>query len=907
MDKTIKVRRKGGVSKDLLAKEAKLDFGDDGKAPRQPLVNRLTGKLAGPRVAHMNLATTAIVGHLEVAGSSLWAWYELTPLQWSFRTADKRAQVWDNVRQGLAQLSGHAIKWRVSSKPFPTYEFARKLAHATPNPLPPNEAGDFDLFLERQQQRLNTAPVDENVTMIGVRVGPAPAQRTLRRLYAAETSSEPISDDVVKLLEQVKKVNELVAATDLGGRPLTPEQMAWLRHRSIAMGMPVQLPVSPVQPIWETDDLYAFSDPVDWVYKPMGSTVKIQAKIAGREVTRYVAVVSVGRMPDRMFPEDGRSPWMLATSRLAYPVEWSVTGVLLGADTLTSVADYERRRAQGIKKHYEDHDEMPPPAVDRAISQAVLSYDEITEGDNRTAVRFQGPIRAAVFADTEERCLERVRDLIAVYGRDHHIELVHGSGQAQLLREFIPGEPWSTTGFQRRMSVGYLAAAMPHVSSTLGTPTGPYTGYTVGTARRAVLFDGHFSMEVLNAPGVFPLVSDPGGGKSHAVGSMAATDVELGDYVIVLDPSGPLARLTELPRFKPHSRLLNLTESHPGTLAPWQLVPEPRRDKADNDREYDQMVRRASQERKQLAYDSFRMMMPESMLRDRAVDDVLHKAIRHLGGDVTVNASDIFDVLNGLGEDGRRVAERLHDARQFPLGELLFPEDGQLDLGIQAQDKRLVVITMPGMVVPDPDLGREQWSVEELYAQPLLHLAAFYTSRFIYSRPVNDRVDAYFDENHFMGRWGSGRALGVRLGRDSRKFNAKVVPASQNPDDILAVGPIASLIGGAFVGRIEDLQTAQNAMRLVRAPEEYAPVVQGLSPKPAPGDPVDIARTGEFLFLDPYGRIDKMRFDASWYPELEAALNTTPGHRRIRAGNEMPSPFIDEARDLFRLDEGLAA
>ncbi|HEY3014188.1 MAG TPA: ATP-binding protein [Nocardioides sp.] len=891
----------------MMRKTAANAVEDDAKPARPdraPLWSRLGSRLGGPRSAHLQLSARTIVGHLVATDRDLWAWYALGPQMWSFRTPNDRELLWEQVRNRLAGLGGHAVKLRVSSKPFPTYEFARKLAADTPDPLPPSPGGDFDQFLERQQRRLLTAPVDESVTMLGVRLTQPPKASTLRALYTADATAGEPGPELARMLEELRQINELVDGAGLDAKPLTPQQMSWLMHRSVAPGMPVAIDPAPAGAIWEHDDLYAFTDPVEWIYTPMGPTVRVEAKIRGRIVTRHVAVLSVGRMPDRQFPEDGLAPWMLATARLGYPVEWSVSGVLLGAAALTPRVDYDRQRALGIKKHYQEHEEMPPPAVDRAITQAVLTYDEVTEGEPREAVRFEGPIRAAVYADTERECLERVRNLIDVYGDHHRIELAHPAGQRDHLREFIPGEAWSKTGFQRKMSVGYLAAAMPHVSSNLGTPAGPYIGYTVGTARRAVRFDGHYGMEWLNTPGVFPLVADPGGGKSFGSGTLAAMGAERGEPTILLDPSGPLSRLCELERFKPYARALNLTESEPGTLAPWQLIPEPEPHQYDSDRKFERAVRLAKAERMQLGYDTFRMLMPEGLLRDAAIDETLHEAVRAMGGEVTVNSRQVWSVLRSMGSDpADRIAKRLEEAAGMPLGELIFPATDDMDLSGQAEDKRLVVITMPGLVVPNPDTPREHWGLEEMYTQPLLHLAAFYTSRFIYRRPMKERKNIILDENHFMGNWGSGRALMMRLSRDSRKWDTAVYPASQHPDDILNVGRVESLIGGAFVGRIEDLETAQAAMRLVRAPIDYAPVVQKLSPRPAPGEAIDVARTGEFVFLDPYGRVDKFRFDATWWPELEKVLDTTPGHRRLGTGTAGPSPFIDDARNLFRVDE----
>ena len=44
---------------------------------------------------------------------------------------------------------------------------------------------------------------------------------------------------------------------------------------------------------------------------------------------RYVAVLSLGPLPDITWPESGRDPWMLAADKLGFPVEWSMAGAML--------------------------------------------------------------------------------------------------------------------------------------------------------------------------------------------------------------------------------------------------------------------------------------------------------------------------------------------------------------------------------------------------------------------------------------------------------------------------------------------------------------------------------------------------------------------------------------------------
>ena len=301
------------------------------------------------------------------------------------------------------------------------------------------------------------------------------------------------------------------------------------------------------------------------------------------------------------------------------------------------------------------------------------------------------------------------------------------------------------------------------------------------------------------------------------------------------------------------------------------------------------------------------MTLPLGLLRNPDTDAVIREAIRQIGGGPTVNSRRVLTALEGMADDhATRVARELRDATDFPLGELLFPtvDDEEVEAG-QAGSATLVVISMPGMVIPDPDVEQEQWSTEERYAMPLLHLASFFTTRFLYLRPRNIRKNAILDENHFMGQWGSGRAMFVRLSRDSRKIDAAVYAASQHPQDHLSIGRIDALMGAAFVGRLEDPDVAQQATKLLRCPPEYASTITRLSPKPPPGHK-GAAETGEFLYRDPLGRVNKIKIDLDWYPGLREALTTTPDqHRRMPRMRPESALFADESElhDVSELED----
>jgi hypothetical protein len=288
------------------------------------------------------------------------------------------------------------------------------------------------------------------------------------------------------------------------------------------------------------------------------------------------------------------------------------------------------------------------------------------------------------------------------------------------------------------------------------------------------------------------------------------------------------------------------------------------------------------------------------MLRDalrRVADQTKERGLRDTRTNPRWIIDELKEVARAAGTDAQRelaqqLVDELQAAAEFPLGELIMPQHRNPIEDEEIEDKTLVVVTMPGLSPPPEAVEREFWGSEERYTQPLLHLAAFFASKFIYGRPRDVRKNVFLDENHLMGQWGSGRAFFVRLSRDSRKWNTAIGAASQHPADHLSIGRVDALMGSAFVGRLTKEATAIEACKLIQCPEAYAPVIQTLSPRPREGG--QTADTGEFVWLDPLGRLGKIRIDLDWHPTLRVALQTTPG--RVRPSmptTPQPTPFID--------------
>ena len=330
--------------------------------------------------------------------------------------------------------------------------------------------------------------------------------------------------------------------------------------------------------------------------------------------------------------------------------------------------------------------------------------------------------------------------------------------------------------------------------------------------------------------------------------------------------------------------MLNLTGSESGTLAPYALIPTPKREHwpagAEADREYHIAVSNARAERRMLVQDICSMLVPPQVAREASTARLLRHAARQVPAEETSTLEHIVACLREQGEEGSELAALLMDTAEMPLAMLFF---GSPPSDMLTDDAALTVITMAGLRLPDLKIEREYWSAEESLALPMLHTAHRLAVRRSYGGDINRRKLVGLDEAHFMEGWRSGRSFLVRMARDSRKWNLAALVASQNPKDILGLD-VQNLVSTVFVGRIaEDAEIAAEALRMLRVPRDvgYEQTLASLSEADAAGDSRLPYR--EFIMRDVDGRVQRVRADISYVPGLLEHLDTTPGGRDAAA------------------------
>uniref|UniRef100_A0A7L6B8K6 ATP-binding protein n=1 Tax=Micromonospora robiginosa TaxID=2749844 RepID=A0A7L6B8K6_9ACTN len=861
--------------------------------PAKPVRVRAPKIKFGDRDPSVELAITEIAGHLTFTPNTVTAWYWLPEVRWAFRPDAEREALLSAISEQYAGLAGFRLHLRRTTRPFPADEWARTIDGLTASPLPdvPGTTGWAD-HLVAAQRHLMSVNHAEGQTYLGVTfarrsLGDSLTERLLRTFGRGTADGERR-----RLGRTVEQFDEVLGAFGMRGRRVSAPELEWLLYRSVALCMAPPGVLSPItNGRWERGDLLALTEQVERYRTPYGSTVKLVNRMTGEE--RHVAVLAVGRMEPLEIPER-HEPWLHFHERLPWPMELSTRVDILGPNDSFRNLEHRLRMIRSQQLDYAEHGIDAPPELERLAKRALVIGDEMTTGLPVDSARAHGWHRIAVGGRTREECLERARRLIQLYSRELRISLQHPKNQDWLAREFIPGEPIANTGYVRRMPVNLLAAALPQAASTVGDRRGDLIGRTAGTCRRPVFLDLHFPMEVRERSGLAVFVAEPGGGKSTLLGALGYLSARRGVQVTLLDPSGPLARLCAMPELAPYSRVLNLTGSEQGTLAPYALIPTPLRSEFTTgpagDREFEIAVSNARAERRMLVQDICMMLVPPQVAREASTATLFRHAVRQVPAEETSTLDDVVACLQGLDDDaGRELANLLLDTAEMPLAMLFF---GRPPEGLLGADAALTVITMAGLRLPDLKIEREYWSAEEALALPMLHTAHRLAVRRCYGGSMSSRKLVGLDEAHFMEGWRSGRSFLVRLARDSRKWNLAALVASQNPKDILGLD-VQNLVSTVFVGRIaEDSEIASEALRLLRVPVDdgYEATLASLSQ----ADSGSANRLGfrEFVMRDVDGRVQKVRVDVSYVDGLLKHLDTTPTAVAQAAG-QLPTVLAD--------------
>lgn len=785
----------------------------------------------------VRLQLIAVEGNVTRTRRQSTAWYVQAPGPWNMRPVGRqRRYIQDEglVLSNLAESGVTGLHRRVVRTPWPVRQWAQKHdSWADPIPDVPGSLSWAD-YLRGQQHAMLWGNPTQKGRYWGVELPPRSALAQALDLlaqWALPIVNTPLLGYCARLLrkwardafhseqatisEHLATIERHLSGQGVRAKPATAAQMDYLLLRSATLGLPLDADgVISGDGDWEESDVASLEDLADLELTPGDGYTTVRGQVGGRDYTGYAIVLTVGRMgalpiPDRMLP------WQVIGDPSGEPLEWSERIRLkTKSQTLRSLHRLTSKIESQFDHYTVEHDQTPPQelAEQHALAQRVIS--DIEEDHSGLSVRTEGWYRVLVVGSSPKEAKEKVGMLQEMYSPRIRLEQEHG--QYQLLREFIPGEPLANIAHCRRMSVEALSAGMAAVGDRIGDRTGVVVGQTASIAPRPAVWNLFAAHEEKHKSGLTPIVAVPGSGKTFLAGVLLYQGVRAGAYGVVLDPSGPLKKLAQLPEFRGIAEVQALTgrTSRPGSLNPYHVIVDPRRDDPEYDpsnpdyrddpdpvaaaqSQFEADIRAAQAERISVAVSVLKMMLTPARLDHEWTETVLQTAANTVGGERHHNLREVLDALEKIGSDDdnidiRSCARSVHQdlAMMSDLAEarVLFPERGTVGEIVEPDTNiRLTVLTMPGLQLPPEGTDPSQWTPQQRMAGPLMHMAAWLANRLVYELPRYERKILFLDENKYLEQTGAGRTLNLRIARDSRKYKVRALVCSQLPDDYLGV------------------------------------------------------------------------------------------------------------------------
>lgn len=858
----------------------------DAPSPRSTKAARGRGRYPdAPRLASpMKWALSRVANHVTFSDKRMVAWYLLDPQRWSFRTiADGESLIEAHAGQ-IAELVGRTVYGRITTRPYAVETWAEAAWENSPAPTE-----GFAKILERDQIQLASRMQSDKLVYLGVDLGSRSSAVNLTGRVIADVARRELQ----ALQRRLDEIDEIMSGPGVDAIPAVGNDMAWLLARSFALGCPAPVQDTIEETHWSKEDLHEFIGATHWSAEPLAQSVRIDSTMGDRPITRHVVVLTVGRMGELHIPEVDE-PWIAKTDKLPFPVEWAFRVDVRSSDETSKEMNKLSDRVLAQRDHYVgDHGKQPPRQLARQADRASAVEDEQRSGFDGLATRTRGWYRIAVSAPTQEEALQRAKVVQKIY--KPAIKIEREFDQFRLAREFVPMEPLANTGHTRHLPILKLAAGVPAATAEVGDKRGVLIGYTSGFAERPVTWDPWFGPEVVEGSGLVPIVGGLGAGKSFFAGGVVYKTGAQGVPWTVLDPSGRLGALAQLPEFRGVATAVNLLQSEPGALNPFALVPEPQlvwfREEADPQHALALAKSAAEAQRRDLMTDTLRWCLPAEDQDDQAALSILRDAVARAEARPHSTAQGVLIALQHSDVDrdlAARILRRLREASERELSRLFFATPASGNHGGVLSDRRMTFFSLKGLAQIDEHKPKTEWSYDELMSRPVMSLAAWSALRSVYRADFNERKGMFLDEVHEITAVSTGRTLVQKVATDTRKHDIAALVSTQNAANVIGQN-INNFVGAAFVGKTTDEEAQAHNCRLLGLPAgvgyeaEFAKLSRRSRRSEITGTP------REFIFRDGMGGedgkggVEKIRVDYSNHERLIAALNTTADPSKRRA------------------------
>ena len=529
-------------------------------------------------------------------------------------------------------------------------------------------------------------------------------------------------------------------------------------------------------------------------------------------------------------------------------------------DTSMNVEIVENRKAlttvRNKKKELKDLDNHAYQAGSETSSNVVDALDSVDELETdldqtkESMYKLSYVIRVSA-PDLDE--LKRRCDEVKDFYDDLNVKLVRPAGDMLGLHsEFLPASKRYINDYVQYVKSDFLAGLGFGATQQLGETTGIYMGYSVDTGRNVYLQPSLASQgvkgTVTNAL-ASAFVGSLGGGKSFCNNLLVYYAVLFGGQALLLDPKSERGNWKEtLPEIAHEINIVNLTsdKDNAGLLDPFVIM-------------------KNVKDAESLAIDILTFLTGISS-RDGEKFPVLRKAVRSVTQSDSRGLLHVIDELRR--EDtpiSRNIAEHIDSFTDYDFAHLLF-SDGTVENAISL-DNQLNIIQVADLVLPDKDTTFEEYTTIELLSVSMLIVISTFALDFIHSdRSIFKIVD--LDEAWAFLNVAQGETLSNKLVRAGRAMQAGVYFVTQSSGDV-SKESLKNNIGLKFAFRSTDINEIKQTLEFFGIDKDDENNQKRLR---------DL-ENGQCLLQDLYGRVGVVQIHPV-FEELLHAFDTRPPVQR---------------------------
>ena len=567
-------------------------------------------------------------------------------------------------------------------------------------------------------------------------------------------------------------------------------------------------------------------------------------KIEREDQTTFVAYFTINNIVGELdFPSS--EIFYYQQQQFTFPVSTSMNvEIVTNKKALTTVRN-KKKELKDLDNHaWESNNETGSNVMDAldSVNELETNLDQSKE----SMYKLSYVIRVA--ADTLEE-LKRRCDEVKDFYDDLNVKLVRPFGDMLGLHgEFIPSSKRYINDYIQYVTSDFLAGLGFGATQQLGETDGIYIGYNLDTGKNVYLKPSLAAQDVkgsvTNALAA-AFLGSLGGGKSFCNNLIIYYAVLFGGKAVIVDPKSERGNWQEtLPDIAQEIKIVNLTseDKNRGLLDPYVIM-------------------KRTKDAESLAIDILTFLTGISS-RDGEKFPVLRRAIRSV---TQSKKRGLLRVIDKLRKDGSPVAENIADhiesMTDYDFAHLLF-SDGDVEQSISL-DRQLNIIQVADLVLPDKDTKFEEYTTMELLSVAMLIVISTFALDFIHSdRSIFKMVD--LDEAWTFLQVAQGKALSNKLIRAGRSMNAAVYFVTQNSGDV-DDEKMKNNIGLKFAFRSTDIKEIKNTLEFFGVDKEDEGNQKRLR---------DL-ENGQCLFQDLYGRVGVIQIHPV-FSDLFHAFDTRP-------------------------------